>query len=104
MKSKRTSSTTQPLMASALLAVALVVTTSRERGIYERPVHLSAGVADADSFASTHRLARWQQGLNQFVDRQLIRCFHCALPSGLEPHDLDLGDLNRKERIVNGEL
>ena len=80
-------------MASALLAVAFVITTARERGIYARPAHLSAGVADADSLASTHRLARWQQGIALFLDRQLIRCFYCALPSGLEPHDLDLGDL-----------
>lgn len=82
-------------MASALLAVAFVVTTSRNRGVAEKPTPISRDVADAGALATAHRLAGWRQSLAQFVDRQLLRFFHCALPSGLDPHDFDLSDLTK---------
>ncbi|MCB0061144.1 MAG: hypothetical protein KDE19_03480 [Caldilineaceae bacterium] len=88
MKSKNHSSTTQPLMASALLAVAFVVTTSRTRVAHGPQPYVA-------TVATENVPTPWRRRIAEVVDRQLIRLFHCALPSGLEFQDLDLSDLER---------
>ncbi len=94
MRSNRQQSTTQPLMTTALLAVAFMAVSARERAINEQP---GERFAQANSI-NTPRLADqslpWHQRLVQAIARQISRHFYCALPSGLEPQDFDLSDLS----------
>lgn len=80
-------------MASALLAVAFVVTTSRNRTVHEAHSHKVDLVAERAQAPLVDRSHPWYQSLAQQVEQQLMRLFHCAIPDGLDRHDFDLGDL-----------
>jgi hypothetical protein len=92
MPSKQSNPNSQPVIASALLAVAFVVISSREQAYTEADIDRTPP-AKCQEFAGEVQSQRWYERFSRAVDRWLIKLFHCALPSGLEPKDLDLYNL-----------
>ena len=96
MRANRHQSTSQPVMATALLAVAFVAIAARERASNERFGERLAQAKPMHTPRLTNQVIPWPRRLVQAIDRQIIRHFHCALPSGLEPEDFDLSNLTHR--------